>query len=98
MIALLSATGLRIAEALKLTVAGMTGSDAIDFADISFASVQTPDFTGSAFDGRLTVSDGVHTDHVTLLGDYLASSFAVSSDGQGGTLVIDPPRQGATTG
>ncbi len=72
------------------TVAGMTGSDAIDFANINFASVQTPAFAGSAFDGTLTVSDGVHTDHVTLIGNYLASSFTTSSDGHGGTLVVDP--------
>ncbi len=74
------------------TVAGMTGSDAIDFGNIGFGTVQTPDFTGSAFDGTLTVTDGVHTDHVTLLGDYRGSSFVTATDGHGGTLVVDPPR------
>jgi hypothetical protein len=38
----------------------------------------------------LTVTDGVHSDHVTLLGNYLASTFVTANDGHGGTLVVDP--------
>jgi hypothetical protein len=39
----------------------------------------------------LTVTDGSHTANIVLLGDYTASTFNVSSDGQGGTFVVDPP-------
>ncbi|QOZ34391.1 AIDA repeat-containing protein [Bradyrhizobium sp. CCBAU 53421] len=73
------------------TVAGMTGSDAIDFANISFANVQTPSFSGNASGGTLTVTDGTVTASIALLGNYMASTFTTSSDGHGGTLVVDPP-------
>ena len=39
----------------------------------------------------LTVTDGTHTANIALLGNYLASTFVASSDGHGGTLVVDPP-------
>ncbi|MBR1207448.1 hypothetical protein [Bradyrhizobium sp. AUGA SZCCT0124] len=73
------------------TVAGMTGSDAIDFANINFASVHTPTFSGTSASGTLTVTDGTVTASIMLLGNYMASTFATSSDGHGGTLVVDPP-------
>ncbi|WP_375783094.1 hypothetical protein ACE10Z_24710 [Bradyrhizobium sp. Pha-3] len=73
------------------TVAGMTGSDAIDFANINFANVQTPSFSGDSTHGTLTVTDGTVTASIALLGNYMASTFTTSSDGHGGTLVVDPP-------
>ncbi|SEC02388.1 hypothetical protein [Bradyrhizobium erythrophlei] len=73
------------------TVAGMTGADAIDFANISFANVHTPSFSGNASGGTLTVTDGTLTASIALLGNYMASTFTTSSDGHGGTLVVDPP-------
>jgi hypothetical protein len=67
----------------------MTGSDAIDFADINFATIQTPTFQNSSSSGgTLTVT---HTANIALLGNYLASTFGASSDGHGGTSVVDPP-------
>src|SRR5262249_11167638 len=40
----------------------------------------------------LTVSDAQnHTAQIKLVGDYTHSTFNLSSDGSGGTLVIDPP-------
>ncbi len=73
------------------TVAGMSGSDTIDFANINFANVQTPTFTGNASGGTLTVTDGTVTASIALLGNYMASTFTASSDGHGGTSVVDPP-------
>ncbi|MGY3693161.1 autotransporter passenger strand-loop-strand repeat protein [Bradyrhizobium sp. USDA 3240] len=73
------------------TVAGMTGSDAIDFANINFASVHTPTFSGTSTNGTLTVTDGTVTASIALLGNYMASTFTTSSDGHGGILVVDPP-------
>jgi hypothetical protein len=72
------------------TVAGMLGNDTIDFADINFASVHTPTFVGNAAGGTLGVTDGTHSAAIALLGNYLASTFVTSSDGHGGTLVVDP--------
>ena len=41
--------------------------------------------------GTLTVSDGTHTANILLLGQYSAAQFHVTTDGNGGTLVTDPP-------
>ena len=41
----------------------------------------------STLSGTLTVSDGLHTASIQLLGDYTASEFAAASDGNGGTLI-----------
>jgi hypothetical protein len=73
------------------TVAGMTGQDTLDFADIDPNKVHTPTFSGTSSHGTLTVTDGSHTANVILLGNYLSSTFVASSDGHGGTNVIDPP-------
>ncbi|WP_271671005.1 hypothetical protein, partial [Bradyrhizobium sp. CCBAU 51627] len=73
------------------TVAGMTGQDTIDFADINFATIQTPAFSGTSAGGTLHVTDGIHAANIALLGNYLASTFVASSDGHGGTLIVDPP-------
>ena len=72
------------------TVAGMTANDTIDFADINFASIQTPTFAGNSSSGTLHVTDGTHTASIALLGNYMASTFVASSDGHGGTSVVDP--------
>ncbi|WP_146991399.1 hypothetical protein [Bradyrhizobium macuxiense] len=73
------------------TVAGMTAQDNIDFADLNFAGIQTPTFSGTSSSGTLTVTDGTHIASIVLLGNYLASTFVTSNDGHGGTSVIDPP-------
>jgi aspartate 1-decarboxylase len=73
------------------TVAGLAGQDTLDLADINFATIQNPTFNGTNTGGVLTVTDGSHTANIVLLGDYTASTFNVSSDGQGGTFVADPP-------
>ena len=63
------------------TVAGMAGNDTIDFADIDPTKVQQPSYPGDASGGTLTVTDGTHTANIALLGNYMASTFAPSSDG-----------------
>jgi choice-of-anchor C domain-containing protein len=72
------------------TVAGLAGQDTLDLRDINPATVQTPTYSGSSTGGILTVTDGTNTAKISLLGNYLASSFVTSSDGNGGTAVIDP--------
>jgi len=72
------------------TVAGMTGQDTLDLRDISFATIQSPTYSGTSTDGTLSVSDGTHNAKIALLGNYLASTFVASSDGHGGTNVVDP--------
>jgi autotransporter passenger strand-loop-strand repeat protein len=78
-------------------IVGLTGngnlssSDVIDLKDIAFASA-TESYSGTATGGILTVSDGVgDSAHISLVGNYLNSTFTLSSDGHGGTFVVDPP-------
>ena len=46
---------------------------------------------GDNLSGTLTVSDGTNTASLTLLGQYVAGNFTKQSDGNGGTLITDPP-------
>jgi hypothetical protein len=88
------ATGtLKLDDSLSFagTVAGMTGQDTIDFADIDPTKVQQPTFNGTSAGGTLTVTDGTHTANMA---HYMASVFVAGSDGQGGTSVVDPPALG----
>jgi autotransporter passenger strand-loop-strand repeat protein len=78
-------------------VIGFTGdgnvssSDIIDLRDIAFGSA-SESYSGTATGGTLTVSDTLgDTAQISLVGNYLSSTFTLSSDGKGGTLVIDPP-------
>ena len=45
---------------------------------------------GNTSGGTLTITDGTHTANIALQGDYLSSTWTLSSDGNGGTLVVDP--------
>jgi large repetitive protein len=72
------------------TVAGLTGQDALDLLYINPTTVQTPTYSGNSSGGTLTVTDGTHTANIALLGNYLASTFVASSDGHGGTAIVDP--------
>jgi autotransporter passenger strand-loop-strand repeat protein len=70
--------------------AGVT--EAIDLVDITFGTGTSVKFTEAAGNtsGTLTVTDGTHTANLTLLGQYSAANFSLSSDGNGGTLITDP--------
>ena len=72
------------------TVTSMSGRDAIDLANIDFATVQQPTYTGTSSGGMLCVTDGTHSANAALLGNYLASTFVTSNDGYVGTTIVDP--------
>jgi hypothetical protein len=73
------------------TVAGMRGQDAIDFANIGFGASSTLGYAANSdhSGGTLSVGDGTHMANIALLGSYMASTFAASSDGHGGTLISE---------
>ena len=81
------------AQVLNLTGNGnLSGSDQIDLKDIAFGTGTTVGYAGTVSGGILTISDAQnHTAQISLAGDYTDSTFSLSSDGQGGTVVIDPP-------
>src|SRR5260370_17420827 len=67
-------------------------SDQIDLRDIAFGSGTTVSYAGNSSGGILTISDAQnHAAHLSLAGNYTNSTFTLSSDGHGGTTVIDPP-------
>ena len=69
----------------------MSGSDQIDLKDIGFGPGTTVAYTGTSTGGMLTVGDAQHhTANIELAGNYTGSTFSLSNDGSGGTIVIDP--------
>jgi hypothetical protein len=69
-----------------------SNSNQIDLRDIAFGSGTSASYSGDTTGGVLTVVDAQnHAAHISLVGDYTHSTFNLSSDGSGGTLVIDPP-------
>jgi len=68
-------------------------NDQIDLEGIGIATTKKGQarlsFTEAASNqsGTLTVTDGVHTASIQLLGQYMASEFVAASDGHGGTLI-----------
>ncbi|WP_213737477.1 autotransporter-associated beta strand repeat-containing protein [Bradyrhizobium sp. dw_411] len=79
------------------TIAGFTGtqadaahSDVIDLAGINETSAN---FHESYAGGVLTVTDGINTAELTF--SNFNSSFKFASDGNGGTLIFDPPASAA---
>ena len=79
-------------------ISGFTGtsatSDAIDLKGLAFDSamqwVYTENRAGTG--GSLTISEGSTTvDTLNFAGNYTTANFNVQSDGNGGTLVTDPP-------
>jgi hypothetical protein len=81
------------------TVAGFAGQDQIDLADIAFSPGTSLGYAGNADNsaGTLSVSDGGNMANIALLGSYMASTFAIASDGHGGTLVSDVASSQAPT-
>jgi Peptidase M10 serralysin C terminal len=78
------------------TAPDTTHSDAIDLKDVSFSSNVTfafDDNAGTDTGGTLTIFDtGNSVGHISFAnGDYETASFALSSNGAGGTLITDPP-------
>lgn len=68
---------------------GFGGADTIDLGDIAFGSGTTVGYAANSSNsgGTLTISDGTHTSALALLGQYAAASFALGSDGHGGTII-----------
>jgi len=72
------------------SVSGFGDHSIIDLPGIAFGPSTTlgylPD--GNHTQGTLSLTDGSHSANIALLGNYMASSFAVVGDNHGGSLVI----------
>ena len=62
----------------------MTSSDLAFGAHTTLGYSPNSNQTG----GTLTVGDGSHAASIALLGNYIASSFAIAGDSNGGTMVV----------
>jgi hypothetical protein len=73
-------------------ISGFGGGDQIDLSDIFFGASTTLAYSaqGNDLGTTLTGSDGTDTTNLVLFGQYMASNFAISIDGRGGTLITDP--------
>jgi VCBS repeat-containing protein len=75
------------------SAAGLALGNYLDLADIVYGGTTTVGYTPNKNNtgGTLTVSDGMHTANIALLGQYTVASFTFVGDGHGGTLLTDPP-------
>jgi hypothetical protein len=74
------------------TISGFGGHDQIDLGYIEFGANTTLAYTANNSNtGTLTVDDGNgDITNIVLIGQYTAASFALASDGHGGTVITDP--------
>lgn len=80
-------------SALTGSISGWQSFNTIDLGGVSFADGATTlayAASGDNSGGSLTVSDGTHAMTLSLLGQYTASDFAITSDGHGGTSLFNP--------
>jgi hypothetical protein len=75
------------------SIAGLALGNHLDLADIAFGANTTLGYTPNAGNtgGTLSITDGTNTANLALLGTYATGNFTLSSDGNGGTAVVDPP-------
>jgi len=69
----------------------LASGDRIDLTDITAGASASLSYAGNSSGGTLTVSDGTHTAKLGVVGNYSLANFTASSDGKGGTIIVDPP-------
>jgi VCBS repeat-containing protein len=78
------------------SISGFGAQDQLDLRDLAYDPVTSAaSFSENAGGtaGTLTVTNGGSSASMLLYGDFTTASFALASDGHGGTLVTDPPAQ-----
>ena len=80
------------------TIIGLSGNDQIDLTNIASATakVSSVSYSTSSKITTLTITDGHHSDTIKLQGNYTDSTWTFSDDGNGGTIVVDPPASSAS--
>jgi T5SS/PEP-CTERM-associated repeat protein len=73
---------------LTNTIAGFTGSDAIDLQGFAFNA----NIMESLQNGTLTLNNGTQTANVVFAGSYAADQFVLQADVHGGTLITFQPQ------
>ena len=70
---------------------GFDQGDQLDLSDFRCNQNTTVAYSGNSSYGVLTVRNGAEAANIILLGNYMASTFAASSDGAGGTCIAELP-------
>jgi len=73
-------------------LSGLGTADTLDLADLSYGPSTKATYAGTSVSGVLSVTDGTHQAAISLLGNFLNSTFTLSNDGYGGVNVVDPLR------
>jgi hypothetical protein len=70
-------------------LSGFDGNDVLNLADVDFAAGPSVSYVGNqdGTGGTLTVTDGVDTALIDLVGEYEAAGFTASADAGTGTLI-----------
>jgi hypothetical protein len=78
------------------TVSGFGAQDVIDLPGIAFDAQTTLGYLADSNQtgGTLSLTDGAQSAKIALLGNYMASSFAVASDNHGGTMITEASQAG----
>jgi hypothetical protein len=69
----------------------ISGSDQIDLVNMSYNGSIQSSTTYNSSTGVLSVSNGSTVDLLNFVGAYVLANFKFASDGNGGTIVYDPP-------
>ncbi len=77
------------------TISGFGVPGDIDLADINFSAATLSYSSTTSSSGILTVTDGIHSANLNMLGSYVTANFNMANDGSGGVLVTDPYLDGA---
>jgi hypothetical protein len=79
-------------------ISGLNATDKIDLAGLRWVQgSMTAKFSGGSSGGILTVSNGTQHEAINLAGNYMQSSWHLSADKTGGTIVVDPPAVASNT-
>ncbi len=84
------------AQSFTGKISGLTAANVLDLANLVDGAHMKASYSGTSTGGTLTVGNGTQSDMIALLGNYQASIFTLSSDGHGGTNVVDPPKLALT--
>jgi hypothetical protein len=69
----------------------LAGSDQIDLSNLNYNNAIQSNSTYDSSTGLLEVKNGTSTVDLHFFGSYALANFKFASDGQGGTVVYDPP-------
>ena len=75
-------------------VSGFRAETEIDLPGMAFNAQSTLAYSrNNSISGTLSVTNGTQSAQIALLGSYMASSFVLEADNNGGTLVVTPTSQ-----